>query len=99
MRNSTTFRLYRFVDAPFQLMGLTIPQIGLFFIGIILFFYGENPILRMANSFGAFTLLVLYKRIAKRLSGVSWQSYLYWHFGLSFGDGFPPVEKKLFVGD
>lgn len=99
MRNSTTFRLYRFVDAPFQFMGLTLPQIGIFCVGFFLFFYGDNPLLRMANSFGAFTFLVLYKRIIKRFSGISWQSYLYWHLGFSFGDGFPPVEKKLFVGD
>lgn len=95
------FRLYRFVDSPFQFFGLKMEQVALGLMGGFGFFISDDIPTKILILILTGVVISVQKRIAKRFEGVSTKSYVWWVFGfsLNLGSHFPTSATRQIVGD
>ena len=69
------------LEAPLKFFGLTKDEIGLFFLGFVLFVCSSNKAIGAIGMLGSLLLVVALKRFKKRTAGFRIGSFIYWHLG------------------
>jgi type IV conjugative transfer system protein TraL len=83
--NIKEHRIYKYMDEPVRVVGLTMDELGLSFAGLLGFIVADHLLVRTGFFLGAILLVAALKRFKKMSTGFSLKSYLHWHFGLRAG--------------
>jgi hypothetical protein len=96
-----SFRLYKYVDERFQLMGLKMEQIGIIMFGLMSFLIVQDVLSKIVCLLGASFSFFVSRKLSKKLSKISFKSFVNWHFGFSsdFGSKFPKSSARRVVGE
>lgn len=82
-------------------MGLKMEQVVILMFGVFSFLVVQNIFEKIACLLGSCVAFIVCRKISKKLSKVSFKSFLNWHFGLSgdLGTKFPKSSSRRVVGE
>lgn len=83
--NIKEHRIYKYMDEPLKLMGLTIDELVLSLIGLFGFIVTDHFLIKLGFLLGSIILTFVLKKFKKMSTGFALKSYLHWYFGLRAG--------------
>lgn len=84
------------LEAPIKFLGMTKDELGLLFLGIIVYALSDNKLIGIIAMFFCVAAIIFIKKFKKATGGFRMGTLIWWHTGLSSGrSSLPPSSTRI----